>query len=81
MFFPAFSRPPNLPQFGVQIGVQTGVQWIMTIRQNHYLEQRGHTWCYVCRVPSHYQSIEKRRRVKKALHTDSLTIAREMRDR
>ncbi|MDB2438337.1 integrase [Hellea sp.] len=53
----------------------------MTIRQNHYLEQRGHTWYYVRRVPSRYQSIDKRRRVKKALHTDSLTIAREMRDR
>ena len=53
----------------------------MTIRRNHYLEQRGHTWYYVRRVLSRYQSIDKRRRVKKALHTDSLTIARGMRDR
>ena len=52
----------------------------MTIRRNHYLEQRGHTWYYVRRVPARYQSIDKRRRVKHALHTDSLTIARERRD-
>ena len=52
----------------------------MTIRRNHYLEQRGHTWYYVRRVPSRFRAIDKRRRVKHALNTDSLTIARERRD-
>jgi hypothetical protein len=52
----------------------------MTIRRNHYLEQRGHTWYYVRRVPSRFRTIDKRRRVKHALNTDSLTIARERRD-
>ena len=52
----------------------------MTIRRNHYLEQRGHTWYYVRRVPARFRTIDKRFRVKHALHTDSLTIARERRD-
>jgi len=52
----------------------------MSIRRNHYLEQRGHTWYYVRRVPSRYRVVDSRRRVKAALHTDSLTIARERRD-
>ena len=52
----------------------------MSIRQNHYLEQRGHCWYYVRRVPSRYREIDSRRRVKAALHTDSLSVARERRD-
>ncbi|WP_366523880.1 DUF6538 domain-containing protein [uncultured Algimonas sp.] len=52
----------------------------MSIRRNHYLEQRGHRWYYVRRVPTQYRCIDTRRRVKVALLTDSLTIARERRD-
>lgn len=52
----------------------------MSIRRNHYLEQRGYRWYYVRRVPSRYRIIDNRRRVKVALLTDSLTIARERRD-
>jgi len=52
----------------------------MSIRRNHSLEQRGHAWYYVRRVPSRYREIDKRLRVKAALHTDSLTIAHERRD-
>ena len=52
----------------------------MSIRRNHYLERRGHSWYYVRRVPSRYREIDKRRRVKAALQTDSLVIARERRD-
>lgn len=52
----------------------------MSIRRNHYLEQRGHQWYYVRRVPTRYKEIDSRRRVKVALLTDSLSIARERRD-
>ena len=52
----------------------------MSIRRNHYLEQRGYRWYYVRRVPSRYQVIDTRRTIKVALHTDSLIIARERRD-
>ncbi len=52
----------------------------MSIRRNHYLEQRGHCWYYVRRVPSRYREIDSGRRVKAALHTDSLSVARERRD-
>jgi len=48
----------------------------MSIRRNHYLEQRGHCWYYVRRVPSRYREIDSRRRVKAAL----LSVARERRD-
>ena len=52
----------------------------MSIRRNHYLEQRVYRWYYVRRVPSRYQVIDTRRTIKVALHTDSLIIARERRD-
>ena len=52
----------------------------MTIRRNHYLEQRGSTWYYVRRVPAQYRKVDTRRIIKKALRTDSLTIARNRRD-
>ena len=52
----------------------------MTIGRNHHLEQRGHRWYYVRRVPSRFKSVERRRIIRKALRTDSLTIARERRD-
>lgn len=52
----------------------------MSIRRNHYLEQRGYRWYYVRRVPARYQEIDKRRTIKASLHTDSLIIARERRD-
>ena len=48
--------------------------------KQEWLEQRGHRWCYVRRVPTQYRCIDTRRRVKVALLTDSLTIARERRD-
>ena len=52
----------------------------MSIRRNHYLEQRVYRWYYVRRVPSRYQVIDTRRTIKVALHTDSLIIARKRRD-
>ena len=52
----------------------------MSIRRNHYLEQRGYRWYYVRRVPSRYQVVDTRRTIKVSLHTDSLIIARERRD-
>jgi len=52
----------------------------MSIRRNHYLEQRGYRWYYVRRVPARYQQVDKRRTIKTSLHTDSLIIARERRD-
>lgn len=52
----------------------------MSIRRNHYLEQRGHSWYYVRRFPTRYREIDTRFRVNAALLTDSLTIAREKRD-
>ena len=52
----------------------------MTISRNHHLEQRGHRWYYVRRVPTRFKSVDKRRIVRKALSTDSLSIARERRD-
>ncbi len=53
----------------------------MTISRNHYLEQRGQRWYYVRRVPSRYRQVDLRRTIKKALQTDSVTVAREIRDR
>ena len=52
----------------------------MSIRRNHYLEQRGYRWYYVRRVPARYQQVDKRRTIKTSLQTDSLIIARERRD-
>ena len=52
----------------------------MSIRRNHYLEQRGYRWYYVRRVPARYQQVDKRRTIKTSLHTDSLITARERRD-
>jgi len=52
----------------------------MTISRNHHLEQRGHRWYYVRRVPTRFKSVDRRRIVRKALSTDSLSIARERRD-
>lgn len=52
----------------------------MTIRRNHYLEQRGYRWYYVRRVPTRFRDVDPRRVVRAALHTDSLTVARERRD-
>ena len=52
----------------------------MPVRRNHYLEQRGHRWYYTRRVPTRYAEVDPRRVIKVALHTDSLTIARERRD-
>lgn len=52
----------------------------MSIRRNHYLEQRGHRWYYVRRVPTRFMEVDSRRRIKVALLTDSLSIARERRD-
>lgn len=52
----------------------------MTIRRNHYLEQRGYRWYYVRRVPARFRDVDPRRVVRAALHTNSLTVARERRD-
>jgi len=53
----------------------------MAIHRNHYLEQRGQRWYYVRRVPSRYRHFDTRRTIKTALHTDSITVARDIRDR
>lgn len=52
----------------------------MTIGRNHHLEQRGQRWYYVRRVPLRFKSVDRRRIVRKALRTDSLSIARQRRD-
>jgi len=53
----------------------------MAIQRNHYLEQRGQRWYYVRRVPSRYRHFDTRCTIKTALHTDSITVARDIRDR